>query len=201
MRLSVTRLATRPHQDVVVDPVEELLQVDIDYHVVTGRDVLLRPLHRLMRRASRPKAEARLGERPVPIRLQHLHHRLLDEAVEHRWDAERPCAAGSLRYLHSPHRLRSVSARKQLFTEHGPVLFQIGRQVIDSHPVDAAGALVALHLRQRLLQVRTLDNCFHRRSQRDRQALDVGFRRARFGLSSGGACGFTACPGAQVQLH
>ena len=40
--------------------------------------------HRLMCRAPRPKAEAMLGERPVPIPLQHLHHRLLDEAVEHR---------------------------------------------------------------------------------------------------------------------
>jgi hypothetical protein len=39
------------------------------------------------------KAEARLGERRVPITLQHLHHRLLDKAVEHRRNAERPHAA------------------------------------------------------------------------------------------------------------
>jgi|RhiMetdeSRZDD1v2_1073273.scaffolds.fasta_scaffold06220_8 hypothetical protein len=32
-----------------------------------------------MRQAPRPEAEAGLGERPVSIRLQHLHHRLLDE--------------------------------------------------------------------------------------------------------------------------
>ena len=31
--------------------------------------VFLRPFHRLMRRAPRPKAEARLGERRVPVRL------------------------------------------------------------------------------------------------------------------------------------
>ena len=83
-------LGHQPHQDVVVDPVEELLQVDVHDKAVAGRDVRLRLRHRLMRRAPRPEAEARLGERPVPVRLQHLQHRLLDEAVEHRRDAERP---------------------------------------------------------------------------------------------------------------
>jgi len=32
----------------VVDPVEELFQVDIHHDVMTGRDQLLRPSHRLM---------------------------------------------------------------------------------------------------------------------------------------------------------
>src|SRR5277367_3290289 len=73
-----------PHQDVVVDPVEELFQIDIHHDGVAGRDICLRPFHRLMCRAPRPEAEARLGERSVPVRLQHLHHRLLDQAVEHR---------------------------------------------------------------------------------------------------------------------
>jgi hypothetical protein len=36
-----------------------------------------RPRHRLMCRAPRPKAEAMLGKRPIPVCLQHLHHRLL----------------------------------------------------------------------------------------------------------------------------
>ena len=69
MRLSVNPLGHEPHQDVVVDPVEEFLQVDVHHNAVPGRDIRLRPLHRLMCRALRPKAEALLGERPVPIRL------------------------------------------------------------------------------------------------------------------------------------
>ena len=60
---------------------------------VAGRDIRLRLLHRLMRRAPRPEAEAHLGERSVPVRLKHLHHRLLDEAIEHRRNAERSSAA------------------------------------------------------------------------------------------------------------
>jgi site-specific DNA recombinase len=86
-------LGNEPHQDVVIDPVEELLQVDIYNDGVTGRDIGLRLLHRLMRRAPRPKAKAHLGERSVPVRLQHLHHRLLDEAVKHRRNAQRSHAA------------------------------------------------------------------------------------------------------------
>ena len=184
----------------MVDPVEELLQVDIHHGVVAGRDQLLRPRHRLMRRAPRPKAEACLGERSIPVGLQHLHDRLLDQAVEHRRDAERPSAARHLRYLHPPHRLRFVGALKQLRPDREPVLLQVARQVVDTRAVDARRTLVALHSRQCLLQVRTLDNRFHRRPNQGCPAFDLGSRRARFGLSGGGAQGFTLRPGAQVQL-
>ena len=79
------------------------------------------------------------------------------------------------------------------------MLLQVGTQGLDGHPIDPRGSLVALHLRQRFLQILTLDHCFHRRSC-DRRAFETGFRRARFGLLGGGARGFTLCSGAQVQL-
>ena len=79
------------------------------------------------------------------------------------------------------------------------MLLQVGRQFFDGHPVDARRALVARHLRQRFLQVLTLDNSFHRRPC-DRRAFETGLRRACFGLSGGGAWGFTLRSGARVQL-
>jgi hypothetical protein len=79
------------------------------------------------------------------------------------------------------------------------VLLQIGRQVLDGHPVDARGTLVGLHSCQCLLQIVTLHNRFHGRPN-CRPAFDIGSRRAGFGLFGGGASGFTRCPGAQVQL-
>src|ERR1019366_3464546 len=79
------------------------------------------------------------------------------------------------------------------------MLLQVGRQIIDAHAVEARRTFVALHLRQRCLQIFTLDNVFHRRS-RDRRAFETGFRRACFGLSGGGASGFTLRSGAQVQF-
>src|SRR5262249_2006982 len=37
--------------------------------------------------SSRSKTIAAVGERRVPRPLQHLHHRLLDEAIQNGWDA------------------------------------------------------------------------------------------------------------------
>lgn len=54
-------------------------------------------------------------------------------------------------------------------------------------------------MRQRCLQILTLDNVFHRRSC-DRRAFETDFRRTRFRLSGAGASGFTLRSGAQVQL-
>ena len=46
--------------------------------------------------------------------MQHLQHRLLDEAVDNRRDAEQPNATRCLRDLDTPHRLRFVGAVEQL---------------------------------------------------------------------------------------
>src|ERR1700704_3157981 len=94
-----------------------------------------------MRRALRPKAEAVLGERRVPFCLQYLQSCLLDETVEHRRNAERTCAARCLWYLYTPHRLRLVSAFKQLGPNRGPVLFQVRSQGIETHTIDTGRAL------------------------------------------------------------
>ena len=82
-------LGHQSHQEVVIDPVEELLQIKVDHDAQARADVLLRAPHRLMGRASGPKPVARIREASVPVSLQHLHHRLLDEAVKHRGHAER----------------------------------------------------------------------------------------------------------------
>ena len=153
-----------------------------------------------MRRTLRPEAVAVRGERPVPVRLQHLHDRLLDEAVEHRRDAERPLAARRLGYLHTPHRLRFVGAVKQLSPDPGPVLLQVGNQLVDGHPIEAGRPLVALHSCQCLLQIDTLDNRFHRRPH-GRPAFEFGLRRSGFGPFRVGARGFTRRSGVQGDLQ
>lgn len=152
-----------------------------------------------MRRAPRPEAEAGLGERRVPVRLQRLHHRLLDEAVEHRRDAERPHATRRLRDLHPPHRLRLVGAVDQLSPDRGPMPLQVGRQIVDTHAVDPRRTLVAPHSCQRRLQVLSVKDDLHRRS-RDRRAFEAGSRRASFGRLGRKARGFTLRRGAQGQL-
>src|SRR5262249_23255413 len=84
--------------------------------------------------------------------------------------------------------------------DRGPVLLQVGRELDDGHAIDARRALVALDLLQRLQQIATLDNSFHRQP-RGRRAFEAGFRRADFGLLGGGIAGFSRRSGSQVQLH
>ena len=155
--------------------------VEVHHDAVSRRNKFLRALHRLMRRASRPEAEALLGEIRVPLALQHLQHRLLDKAVEHRWNAKQPWAARHLRYLFAQHRLRPVAAIEKVDPDRGPMVFQVGHQIVNGHAVHAGCALVAPDLCQRLRQIVSLDNRFHRRSGPDRLAFEGGFRRAGFG--------------------
>jgi len=51
--------------------------------------ILLRLRHRLMCRSLGPKPIAVFRERSVPAPLQRLHHRLLYEPIQHRWDGQR----------------------------------------------------------------------------------------------------------------
>jgi hypothetical protein len=139
-----------------------------------------------MRRALRPKGVAVRGERPVPV---HLQHRLLDEAVEHRRDAEWPFATRRLRTRRTGCGRRCPSSS----------CARIAGKCALAHAIDARSPLVALHLRQRLPQIVSLDNRFHRRPT-GRPAFDFGFRRSGFGPFPTGASGFTRHLGSQGGL-
>ena len=182
-------LGHQPHQDVVVDPVEELLQVDIHHDAVPGRDVRLRPRHRLMRRAPRPEAVAaseNVGSQSACSTCSTACWMKRSSTVGMPSGRS---AARRLRYLDPPHRLRLVGAVKQLSPDRGPVLLQVGRQLVDGHPVDARRALVAPDLRQRL------PSCHARQSLPSTAQRPPGFRarlspralrslrRRRFGAS------------------
>jgi hypothetical protein len=65
-----------------------------------------------------------LVERRVPQRLKPLEHRLLDDAIDHGWNAEVACPAGRLRDLHPTHRLRLVAPLQQLMFDLRPVRFE-----------------------------------------------------------------------------
>jgi hypothetical protein len=75
------------HQFVVIDSIEEFFQIEINHPSVALHNILLRLSHGLMRRPIRSKPIAVVGKRRVPSLLQNLHHRLLDEAIQHSWDA------------------------------------------------------------------------------------------------------------------
>src|SRR5580704_1421988 len=98
-----------------------------------------------MSRPSRPEPVAAFRERPVPLPLQNLHHRLLDESIQHRWDAKLSHPAVRIGDFHPPYRLRLVSPVQQLFPDGWPVLIQVILDSADGHSVNARTTLVGLH--------------------------------------------------------
>src|SRR5262249_15635687 len=84
--LALDPLGDLPHQFVVIDSIEKFLQIKIHAPAVAFGDILLRPCHCLMSRPPRPEPIAVIGKRPIPTPLQDLHHRLLDESIQHRRD-------------------------------------------------------------------------------------------------------------------
>jgi len=71
-----------------------------------------------------------------------------------------------------------------------PMVFEVKRQILDAHVVDAGRSLVAPDMGQRLPHIVALDNGFHRRSN-GRQVFGDGGRRPGLRPSGRGAPGFT----------
>src|SRR5207302_10765441 len=139
----------------------------------------LRACHRLMRGAPGPKPVAVLGETPIPIRLQHLQQRLLNQAVQYGRYPKWPHAAARLGYLYPPHRLRPVSAFEQPVAYLGPVPPEIVPKRFDAHAVDARTTAVPSDLSQRTKQVSPLQQALHQHPCINRSVL---FRLANSGF-------------------
>src|SRR5262252_2046514 len=135
-------LGNLPHQFVVLDSIEKFLQIEIDDPTITLRDVLLRLGYCLMSRSTWSKTVTVIGKGRVPPSLQNLHHRLLDESIQHSWNAELAHSSVRLRYFYPTDRLRFVGFTQQLFPNGWPVLFQVVDELTDGHPVDARTTFV-----------------------------------------------------------
>src|SRR5467141_4393904 len=128
---------------------------------MTRSDVLLRLGYRLMRRAFRPEPVTVFGECRVPSALQNLHHRLLDQSIQHRRDTKLSHPAVRLRDFHLSHRLWLVGPTQQLFPYGGPVLLQVARKISDCPAVDSRTSFVRFDSLVSLPAVFPLADFFH----------------------------------------
>jgi hypothetical protein len=142
------------HQDVVIDPIEELLQIHIDHHPVTVLHVALCIEHRVVRTASRTKAVAVFGERRINDALQDLQQGLLDQPIHHRRNPQFAHAAIGLRDLDAAHRQRPVAAIEQGFPNPGPVRSQVVRRLGNRQPIRPSTAAIGFDAFPRRLHVR-----------------------------------------------
>jgi hypothetical protein len=115
--------------------------------------------------------------------LQHLHHRLLDESIQHRRNAELSHSPVRLRDLYPwplaqrnghlildkidhaaallVNRLRLIRPAQQLFPDRWPLLFQLLRQLLDGHSVHTGASFVGLDSCQCLPAVFPLADFLH----------------------------------------
>src|ERR1700704_6375449 len=143
-------------------------------------DVLLGLGYRLMRRAFRTEPVVVLGECRVPSALQNLHHRLLDQAIQHRRDTKLSHPAVRLRDFHPSYRLWLVGPTQQLFPYGGPVLLQVARELSDFHAVDSRTSFARFDSLVSLPTVFPLADFFHQLLVTS-WTFGFAFRRARFG--------------------
>src|SRR6185437_147162 len=94
----------------VVDGVEERPDVCVEHPVHLPADRFRKRVQRIVRRPARPEAVREALEFALVDGLQHHPHRLLDDLVLQRRDAERARATIAFRDVHAPHRLRVVAA-------------------------------------------------------------------------------------------
>src|SRR5499433_3697492 len=99
-------------------------------------------------RSTGSKTVTVVGKRRVPPSLQNLHHRLLDESIQHGRNAELAHSPVRLWYFHPADRLWFVGPAQQLFSNGWPVLSQVVGELTNGHPVDARATFVRLHLPQ-----------------------------------------------------
>src|ERR1700675_637338 len=189
--LVLDALGDLAHQFVMIDSIEKFFQVEINHPSAALRNVPLRLSHGVMRRPTRSEPIAVLGERWIPLPLQNLHHRLLDKAIQHGWDAKlsHP-SADRLRDVYPSHRFWCVGSVQQLLPNDRPVLLQIVAKLIDRHPVDARAAFVASHLPQCFLQVCSFTYFLHD-STRVSWAFGFMHHRERFDVFPQRLPGFT----------
>jgi hypothetical protein len=81
--------------------------------------------------------------------------------------------------VHALDRLRAVTPRFQLRADVQPVVFEVFRQFIDGHAVDARRAFVPAHLLQGALQVGPVQHLGQQRAGRNRLGL---FMRSSHGF-------------------
>src|SRR5215471_1525112 len=184
----------------MINSIEKFLEIEIDHPAVTLRNVLLRLSYRLMCGSSGSETVAMVGERRVPPPLQYLHHRLLDEAIQHRRDAKLSHPAVRFGDFHPPHRLRFVGPVQQLFSDNWPVLFQVVGELVHGDPIYSRATFITFHLSQCFLQVFSLTYFLHQ-SITSSWAFGSTCRRRRFSLFSCYTSGCTRQSRREVQFQ
>lgn len=148
-------------QSLVVDPVEELRQVNVHHPLAVVCYVLACRGYCRVTASPRSEAVARIVESRFEMRTEHLVHGLLDDAVDHVRDAKTPFSTSRLRNPHTADHPRSVAAIKQRSGKPRQQRVQVFPHIIDALPVGTGRALVGRDLLKRDDQVSSMAYLLH----------------------------------------
>jgi hypothetical protein len=147
----------------VVDPVKELLQINVHDHATTGLHVRLRGKYRIMRTPSGTKAVAVLAKGGVKDRLQYLQQCLLDQTIHNRRDTELTLATIGLWDRYPSHRTWPVRPLQNLLANDRPRVYQFAGRLINIQTVHACCTFIGSHSLERFLQVLSRQRCMQQR--------------------------------------
>jgi hypothetical protein len=123
------------------------LEVGVHHNRVAGLEQPIDLPQSAMTGASRTEAMAPLAEPRLEDRLDHELHRLLDDAILDRGDAQRSRLAVALGDVHPLDGLRAVGALPQRRRQLRQILICLRREPIDRLPIHTRRAGIGLDLR------------------------------------------------------
>lgn len=126
------------HQDIVVDPIKELLEIKFHAQAVTCGHVAASGFEGLVSASTRTKAVAVVRGQRIEDWRELLQQCLLDQAIHDAGNTQLPCSAFGFGDVNGAYTLRVILAGQQPHLEGRPVLFHvppIRRPSCNRHPV------------------------------------------------------------------
>src|SRR6266851_883996 len=146
----------------MIKPGEEVADISVEYPVhlpLGGRRIIQNK--RIVRATPGPEPIRETEKVLLVHRVQHLHHRTLEDLVLQRGDTERPLPPVRLRYVHPSRRARPVGTTADTAEQVFEVLSQVLPVGVPRHLIDTWSCLrVDSHIgRPQAIQVDVMQQC------------------------------------------
>src|SRR5258706_434708 len=145
----------------MIDPVEELFEIQIDHNVVILGNIPLRLDNCLMCGASRSEAVTVLGKRRIPPLLENLQQSLLNQSVDDARYAKFSDPTVRFGYFYPFDRQRLIGSFEKSGPNVWPVITQIVLGVSDGHTIHARATLIPSNAFPRSFQIFPVTDLLH----------------------------------------
>src|SRR4051794_3713817 len=150
----ITNPARHPgHQRIMLNPIKEPVQINVDHPPVAILDRPPSHPHRLMSGSTRTKTERRPREMRIEDRAEDLRNGLLHQPIQHTRHPQQPFTPAGLGNCYPTNRQWPVSTRVQRLPYPRPMINKPRTQIFRAHTVDPGRTTIGLDTFQRRRQV------------------------------------------------